>query len=399
MTSLTSPEYGVGSTSSAGGGLNSCRHQLLLMKPLKVELQNCHGVRELDGREAKSRGRTGRPRPREGDSSGLVRSDMFVIMTATDQETRMSSGDSLDELAHDLQRLRLEAGAVSYTELATRVTQLRESRGMSQAAATVARSSVYDVFRPGRKRVNAELVGEIARALGCGEDEATAWRLRAAVARDETVQLHGYRPGGAKRGRNAALAVVLCVAAVGLSQFVNFTASALQLPLYLDMVGTACAAFAFGPWAGVAVGVATNLTGNLMHGDFSGWGFALVQIAGAVVWGYGFRGWFGRSRLRFLLLNAVVAVVCALVAVPVILIFFGGVSSLSSVAALADAVQQLGTGLGGALFSVNMLTSLADKLISGYLALLIVWALAHYGFALTETVRVRLGMVQPRPKA
>lgn len=285
---------------------------------------------------------------------------------------------------------------MSYTELATRITQIRESRGLSQAAAKVARSSVYDVFRPGRKRVNAELVGEIARALGCDEEEATAWQLRASAARVEAVQPHDYRSGGTKRARNTALVVVLCAAAVGLSQFMNFSATALHLPLYLDMVGTASVAFAFGPWAGAAVGVATNLTGNLMHGDFSGWGFALVQIVGAVVWGYGFRHWFGRSRLRFLLLNAVVAVVCSLVAVPVIMVFFGGVSGMSSVAELEDVARQLGAGLWGALFSVNMLTSLADKLISGYLALLILWALAHYGFALTETVRVRLGMVQSR---
>ncbi|MHA6693746.1 hypothetical protein [Homoserinimonas sp. A520] len=310
---------------------------------------------------------------------------------------RVSSG-SFDELARDLQRMRLEAGAVSYTELATRITQLRESQGMSEAAAKVARSSVYDVFRPGRKRVNAELVGEIVLALGRGEDEATAWRLRTAAAREEDVQPPDDRLGGSKRGRNVALAVVLCVAAVGLSQFMNFTGSALHLPLYLDMVGTAFAAFAFGPWAGAAVGVATNLTGNLMHGDFSGWGFASVQVAGAVIWGYGLRGWFGRSRSRFLLLNAVVAVVCSLVAVPVILLFFDGVSTLSGAAALADAAQQLGNGLLATLFSVNMLTSLADKLISGYLGLFIVWALAHYGFAITDTVRVRLGLVPPRVK-
>jgi energy-coupling factor transport system substrate-specific component len=161
------------------------------------------------------------------------------------------------------------------------------------------------------------------------------------------------------------------------------------------MVGTAFAAFAFGPWAGAAVGVATNLTGNLMHGDFSGWGFAAVQVVGAVIWGYGIRGWFGRSPSRFLLLNAVVAVACSVVAVPVILLFFGGISSLSGAAALADAAQQMGIGVLGTLFSVNMLTSLADKLISGYLGLLIVWALAHYGFAITATVRVRLGLVQP----
>src|SRR5690554_2087434 len=150
---------------------------------------------------------------------------------------KASSESSFDGIARELQRMRLQAGAVSYTELATRITQLREARGMSEAAAKVARSSVYDVFRPGRKRVNAELVGEIVLALGRGEDEVAAWQLRTAAARGEAVQPHGRVVGG-KPSRNVALAVVLCVAAVGLSQFLNFSVTALQVPIYLDMVGT-----------------------------------------------------------------------------------------------------------------------------------------------------------------
>src|SRR5688572_11142418 len=154
----------------------------------------------------------------------------------TTKGPKASSESSFDGIARELQRMRLDAGAVSYTELARRITQLRESRGMSEAAAKVARSSVYDVFRPGRKRVNAELVGEIVLALGRGEGEATAWRLRTAAAREEDVQPPDYRPGAGRTGRNAGLVVVLCVAAVGLSQFMNFSASSLHLPLYLDMV-------------------------------------------------------------------------------------------------------------------------------------------------------------------
>lgn len=320
-------------------------------------------------------------------------------MTTTGPKETAPADGPFDEMAADLQRLRLEAGAVSYRELVARIARNREERGMSPAAAAVPRASVYDVFRPGRKRVNPDLVGEIVLALGCSEDEAAAWRRRAAVARQESVRSAGDRPDALARGRNAALAVLLCVAAVGLSLCLNYSVSALGVPLYLDMLGTAVVAFAFGPWAGAVVGVATNLVGNLMHADFSGWGFAFVQIAGALIWGYGFRRWFGRGPWRFLYLNVLVAVACSLVAVLVIVVFFGGVSTHSLVAAITDAAQQLGTGLIGALFSVNMLTSLADKLISGYLALLLVLLLARYGFAVAGDVRARLGMVVPRLRA
>ncbi len=326
-------------------------------------------------------------------------------MTLNEPTAHQSSVESYDDFASALQRLRVQAGAPSYTELATRIAQNREARGVAPAAARVARSSVYDVFRPGRKRLNAELVEEIVHALGRSHDEATAWRLRALAARDDSVRPHDDRAnstlliGADARGLLPLFSVVLCVAVMGLNHALNFSVSALHVPVYLDMVGTAFASFAFGPWVGAAVGVGTNLVGNLMNGDFSGWWFALVQIAGAVVWGYGFRRWFGRGPWRFFLLNVLVAVVCSLVAVPIILFAFDGTEQLVGAAALAGLVQELGAGVAGAVFSVNMLTSLADKLISGYLALLLLWLLMRYGFPFAEPVRVRLGLVWPRAKA
>ncbi len=329
-------------------------------------------------------------------------------MTLDNPATKKSSVESYDDFASALQRLRLQVGAPSYTELATRITQNREAKGMAPAAARVARSSVYDVFRPGRKRVNAELVEEIAVALGLDEREAKAWRQRALAARDDSVKPHDNRAdrtprspffGAEANGLLTLFVVVLCVAVVGLNHALNFSVSALHLPIYLDMVGTAFASFAFGPWVGAAVGIGTNLVGNLMNGSFDGWWFALVQVAGAVVWGYGFRRWFGRGPWRFFLLNVLVAVVCTLVAVPIILFAFGGTEQLIGAAALAGVAQELGAGLAGAVFSVNMLTSLADKLISGYLALMLLWLLKRYGFPLAESVRVRLGMLSFRRAA
>lgn len=299
---------------------------------------------------------------------------------------------TFDELARDLQQLRLEAGAVSYTEIATRVTRQREERGMSEAAARVARSSVYDVFRPGRVRVNAELVGEIARALGCSEDVAAKWQARAAAARLE--QAKPRPPRSSAPGRDAVLVVIACVAAIGVNLILNFTVSKVGIPIYLDMVGTAFAAFAFGPWAGAIVGIATNIGGNAMNADFSGWGFAFVQVVGAVVWGYGFRRWFGGGALRFQLLNVVVAVVCSLVAVTVILVFFGGVSTATTVASLVSFIQALGASMVGAVFSINMLTSLVDKVLSGSIAFVLVWLLVRLEFPLDDGIRTRVRTVE-----
>lgn len=321
-------------------------------------------------------------------------------MVVENPTTMESSGESYDEFANALQQLRLRMGAPSYTELAERITQSRESRGFAPAAARVARSSVYDVFRMGRKRVNLALVDDIVRALGQDEHEVERWHERALATLSDTVKPARDRTARAARddvfrsddtGLRVLFTVVLCVAAVGLSLILNFSVSVFALPLYLDMVGTAFVTFAFGPWVGIAVGVSTTMTGNLMNGDFSGWWFSLVQITGAVIWGLGFRGWFGRKPWRFLLLNVLVAVACSLVAVPIILFALDGNALLPGGASLAQLALELGLGLAGAVFSVNMLTSIIDKLISGYLALLFVHVLNRFGFPLADTVRDRLG--------
>jgi len=326
-------------------------------------------------------------------------------MTYDNSATKESPGESYDEFANALQRLRLEAGAPSYTELADRITLNRESRGLAPAAARVARSSVYDVFRLGRKRVNLELVEDIARALNQDEREVENWRKRAAATISESVKPAGNRAARRPRsqliqpeesGLIALFTAVLCVASVGLSLILNFSVSVFAVPLYLDMTGTAFVSFAFGPWAGIAVGVSTTLFGMVMDGDFSGWLFSLVQVTGAVLWGFGFRRWFGQKPWRFLLLNLLVAVACSIVAVPIILYALGGTALLPGGTSLAQTIMELGAGLAGAVLSVNMLTSIADKLISGYLALVLLRVLRRYGFPLSEAVRVRLDMLSLR---
>lgn len=298
---------------------------------------------------------------------------------------------TFDELAADLRRLKHEAvGTPSFTEIAARITSAREAQGLTPEQARMPRSSVYDVFRPGRKRINSGLVAEIVLALGGTEAEADAWKQRAIQIADRSPEPSTAAATQHQQNLTTLFSVVLCVAAVGVNHALNFSSTVLGLPLYLDMVGTAFASFAFGPLAGAAVGVATNLVGSMMNGDFSGWWFMLVQIAGAVLWGYGFRRWFGRGRLQFFSLNVLVAVLSSLIAVPIILFVFSGVEQLHGTAPIASTLQQLGTSLVGAVFSANMLASLADKLISGYLSLGALCLLSKYGFPFSETVKERV---------
>jgi energy-coupling factor transport system substrate-specific component len=300
--------------------------------------------------------------------------------------------DPYDDLAHDLRRLRARAGAVSYTELAARITRARESRGITPAAAAVARSTVYDVFRVGRKRVNPDLIAEVISALGGTEAEAAELRLRAAGLRDIP------NPGARSAPPATAMAFVVAalVACVFLNLFGHIAAGRLGLPLYLDMIGTAAAAFAFGPWAGAAVGLATNVLSAITDdGPVSMW-FALVNVTGGLLWGFGFRRWgFNRGPLRFLLLTVIVAVACTLVAAPILVFAFGGFNAHPA-SALTSGLVELGDSLWGAVVSSNLATSLADKLIAGGIGVATYLLLTRYRLVSPVPVRVRSDLSKGR---
>ncbi|WP_110180621.1 ECF transporter S component [Nocardioides solisilvae] len=319
---------------------------------------------------------------------------------------------SLDDLATALQDLRAEAGEPSYAEIARRVVVARRARGMGEGEARLARTTVYDVFRTGRRRVDSRLVLEIVRALGV-EDEGARWWAEAcrsarrgtpgpaapetaaepaetpaeplasepatspalvppAVVPPAVVPPGLAAPGTSRWTRRARLPVLLaCLAANLLGRVL---VDGLGLSIYLDMVGTAAAAIALGPWWGAGVGLATNLVGSVGSGFAESAPFALVNVAGALVWGYGVWRWrMGRTLPRFLVLNLAVAVVCTAIAVPLLLAHGGSVGHAAD--GIAGNVRvATGSAVLGVL-AANLVTSWADKMISGFLALVAVASL------------------------
>lgn len=150
--------------------------------------------------------------------------------------------------------------------------------------------------------------------------------------------------------------------------------NALKLPTFLDMVGTAVAAIVLGPWWGALVGVITNVGGSFINGPI-GIPFALANVAGALVWGYGVRSWgMGATLPRFFILNIIVALVVSAVAAPIVIFVFGGATGHSS-DAITAAFAQAGQDLITSVFASNVIVSLADKIISGFIALSIISAL------------------------
>lgn len=93
---------------------------------------------------------------------------------------------TLDELATALRDLRAAAGGPSYAEIARRIGDHRASSGSAEPVRP-SRATVYDCFRLGRHRVDADLVAEIVRALGEPETRIRRW-VRACGRAQETPE-------------------------------------------------------------------------------------------------------------------------------------------------------------------------------------------------------------------
>ncbi len=313
-----------------------------------------------------------------------------------------------DLVVSRLQDLRVAAGEPSYADLARAVSDVRRSRGLDEHSSRVARTTVYDVFRPGRSRVNLDLVRDLAAALGASGGDVDDWIESARVedpapAPTQPIQPAQGEPAPAPAperdeprlpGPSTRLAVALVLACVAVNVLGRVVVDTLDLPIYLDMAGTAFAAIGLGPWVGAGVGVASNVLGTLSSGARS-LPFAVVNLVGALVWGYGVRRGMARTLPRFFVLNLLVALVCTLVAVPILVIGFSGTVGQGEDALVAN-LEALGQGLLVSVAGGNLLASLADKTISGFVALVALscftWAPSRGLELLPDTPRA----VEPR---
>jgi energy-coupling factor transport system substrate-specific component len=291
--------------------------------------------------------------------------------------------ESYDALAAELQQLRFAAGDVSYAEIVRRIAVHREQDGVSPPASRPARTTIYDAFRLGRRRVNPTLVGEIVRALGADETGVAQWEerclaVRSNLERSLEQELAPLQESGTASARvTLRAAIVLIAGCVGINLLGFWIVPLLGLPLYLDMIGTAIAAIAMGPWYGVLVGVTTNAIGVSIT-DSSSIAFCLVNAAGALVWGYGVRRFrIFESISRYLLLNAVVAVVCTVVASTLlVIIFHGGTGHASE--STTEKLVAMGEPLTLAVVVSNLVHSLADKIIAGFAVLAVLDRIRHW---------------------
>jgi energy-coupling factor transport system substrate-specific component len=167
--------------------------------------------------------------------------------------------------------------------------------------------------------------------------------------------------------------VALVPAAVALNIVGNYINDTLRLPTFLDMIGTAVVAITIGPWWGALAGALTNTVTGFISSPIS-LPFAACNVIGALVWGYGVRYGMAKTLPRYFLLACLTALAVTLMAVPIYVFIFGGATGHFS-DMMTAAFVGMGQRLIVAVFSSNIIVSLADKIIASFVALAILEAL------------------------
>lgn len=102
-----------------------------------------------------------------------------------------SAPGGLDAIARDLRAMRSAAGDPSFAEVARRIAAARAARGVPSHERRMPRSTLYDCFQDGRRRIDSDAVVEIALALGLPEPLRSDWaaRIRAARAASDGAEV------------------------------------------------------------------------------------------------------------------------------------------------------------------------------------------------------------------
>ena len=169
------------------------------------------------------------------------------------------------------------------------------------------------------------------------------------------------------------MAILLIPVAVA----INFTGfgivKLLQIPIFLDSVGTVFISLIAGPWIGITTAIITSLiTGSFSPEYFA---FMLVSIIMALCMGF-----LTRFKLKNMIVKTFVCAVCLVViaivvSAPIIVYVYGG-NTGNATAGITAFFLATGDNIWKAVFSTNLITETTDKIITAIIAMSIIKAMS-----------------------
>ena len=162
---------------------------------------------------------------------------------------------------------------------------------------------------------------------------------------------------------------VLIPTAICINFLGKLFASVLNLPLWIDAIGTMLASMLAGPIVGAIVGVVTNIVYGFTTDPVSSV-YAITQaIIGIVVGVMAYRGWIS-NIVKVLILGVVVGFIAAIVSTPLNIIFWAGKTNNVWGDTLFALMLAIDMPLWVASFANSIVVDVPDKIVTVLLSYL-----------------------------
>ncbi|BDQ35518.1 ECF transporter S component [Pseudodesulfovibrio portus] len=179
---------------------------------------------------------------------------------------------------------------------------------------------------------------------------------------------------------------VLIAVAIAVNIVVGQLVSLLKLPIFLDSIGTVMVGVLAGPWAGGLAGLLTNLIWGVISSPVAA-AFAPVAMVIGIVAGLCARYGLFKTWWQAIIAGLIITVFNAVVAVPIRLYMFGGITGSG-----ADFVTAYMLALGKDLFGSVVVTVFTSNVIDKVVTAVLAWGIIK---ALPQRITTRFSGSMP----
>lgn len=163
------------------------------------------------------------------------------------------------------------------------------------------------------------------------------------------------------------MALVLIPIGIGINYVGGLIVKALQLPIYLDAIGTLIVGIIAGPWVGAVTGALANVIFGLTV-DPIFLPYLIVNLAFGLAAGFMARAnWFERWQPVWAA-GLVIFALGVVLSAPINVFFFGGVPESPTASVIWTYFIAIGANLWESVIATSVLREIADKFISVFVA-------------------------------
>jgi energy-coupling factor transport system substrate-specific component len=165
------------------------------------------------------------------------------------------------------------------------------------------------------------------------------------------------------------MAILLIPVCVAINIVCGQLVEALKLPIYLDSIGTVLCAILAGPWVGATTGLLSNVINGIF--DPSYLPYTIVSIVVGLIAGLMARKRWFVNPWKVAISGIIIGLASTVIGTPITAYVYGGVTGSGSTF-LTGLLMATGQNLLSAVTTSVLLSNLVDKVLTAYIAYLIV---------------------------